>query len=308
MRGYKIFGPDYKYHFNTFSTTTNTCIYQILENIIISGFRFYNHAIDSIDNDYYEYSPTNTYAIVEGEEIINNHNYKGVICKQLRIVKTLTYEEFGELLTGDIDDPFKKCSYVAGKLHGDYKKWRENGQLWVHAKYDNGKIDQFYRIWYSNGQLYEENNYKNGKIQTERKWRPDGKLWIEKLYNDNYCYNKEWDENGNQRVESTFCNGKIHGISYLWHRGVKSTSVWSHGRMITPEELDALQKLVCFRSRVRAIASCFNTTPRGFSRLLSFIKTREFNEWWYHPENVGGKRHKRLMNDWLKTSLGLTSE
>jgi hypothetical protein len=71
---------------------------------------------------YYNLSPLNTYAYVESGkdyEIKNNT----VATNELKIIKTLTYEEFVKLATGDIKTEYIECYYVEGKLHNEYKTY-----------------------------------------------------------------------------------------------------------------------------------------------------------------------------------------
>jgi hypothetical protein len=123
MRGYKIFGPDYTCRGYHYALDDWWNVYDGTVEMYKSGFHFCLRAIDCLQ--YYDYSPENTYAEVECG---NKYTVNGdkVVCNKLKITKTLTYEEFGKLITFDVDTKVKKCSYVNGKLDGEYREWWGN--------------------------------------------------------------------------------------------------------------------------------------------------------------------------------------
>jgi len=45
-----------------------------------------------------------------------------------------------------------------------------------------------------------------------------------------------------------------------------------------------MNKLITLQRRVRQILK--------YHRFVRFIKSKEFNEWFYAPEGIGGKNHK----------------
>lgn len=183
MRGYKIFGPDYtcrdyKYSLDCKNTYTGKI------KVCVSGFHFCQTAVECLQ--YYEYIPENTYAEVEsGNEYIVEDDK--VVCKELSIIRTLTYKEFGQLLTCNLDTPYKKCSYVGGVLHGNYKTMYSNGDIYETAEYSNGKLHGVYRRWYESGTLETERNYCNGTLHGKyTEYNIEGKLFRECNYIDGY--------------------------------------------------------------------------------------------------------------------------
>ena len=56
------------------------------------------------------------------------------------------------------------CFYKDGQLHGEYKRWHENGQLWIHTFFKDDKAEGEYRQWNENGQLWHHKLYKNGEV------------------------------------------------------------------------------------------------------------------------------------------------
>ena len=49
-----------------------------------------------------------------------------------------------------------------GQKHGEYKSWRDNGQLRVHCFFVNGRFHGEFKWWYENDQIREHRFYVNG--------------------------------------------------------------------------------------------------------------------------------------------------
>lgn len=241
MRGYKIFNENYTCRGYQYSLT-DWNVYEGEIKVRESGFHFCPRALDCLE--YYSYEPEYTYAEVECDEeyIVDDDK---VVCKRLKIVKTLTYSEFGKLLTGDISTPLKTCSYVDGKLHGDYRRYHKNGKLMVETKYSNGEIHGSYKEWREDGMLKTETTYKNGfenglyvmynkngglliksyfkdgyMYGVSQQWHENGKLYIERNYFTRDILNgtcKHWDKNGQLILESHYKNGLLHGSYREWY-------------------------------------------------------------------------------------------
>ena len=91
-------------------------------------------------------------------------------------------------------------NYKDGKKNGLFRRWQENGQLWIEQNYKDGLRDGLQRDWYDNGQLWYEKNYKEGKKDgLHRGWHEDGQLHWEKNYKDgNLLSEKCWNKDGNE--------------------------------------------------------------------------------------------------------------
>lgn len=215
IRGYKIFGPNYTCNGYKYSLHSPN-IYP--EDIIpcMSGFHYCQQAIDCLR--YYEYTPQNTYAEVEcGTE----YSVRGdkVVCRELNIIRVLSYSDFGKLITFDIDTPVEKCSYVNGKLDGRYQLYHSTEKLKIETFYTDGNLHGSYKEWYPNGQLWMETQYIHGKRHgLFRMWFPNGKLRIEKSYIDDKCNGiyKEWYECGSVVKEIKFKNDKCDDSYNEW--------------------------------------------------------------------------------------------
>ena len=64
-----------------------------------------------------------------------------------------------------------------GHIHGEYKSYYDNDQLWEHSFYLNNKRHGEYKYYHENGQLWEHSFYQNGKLHGEYKiYCDNGKL------------------------------------------------------------------------------------------------------------------------------------
>jgi len=79
-----------------------------------------------------------------------------------------------------------------GLADGYYKKYYDNGDIFVKSAYKNGKLEGLGRTYYKNGQVEWEVNYINGKEE------------------GNY---KEYYKGGELKAEATFKDGKEVGVS-----------------------------------------------------------------------------------------------
>lgn len=180
MYGYKIFGPNYTCRGYKYSLK-NINNYKGKIEVGKSGFHYCPRPIDCLE--YYDYSPENTYAKVEcvGDEYILQDDK--VVCKNLKIVTPLTYKQFRKLITYKLDTNFSKCTYVAGKLHGSYKEWYENGNLRIKCTYKNGLLNGRYNEWYNDGKVKIKTNYVNGNLHGSYK------EWIGRFTKESYYVN-----------------------------------------------------------------------------------------------------------------------
>lgn len=79
-----------------------------------------------------------------------------------------------------------KGVWFSGKVgHGEYKRWHNNGQLYIHCFYKNNKIHGEYTEWCDNGQMYKHLFYKKDKRCGEyKRWLRNGELVHHCLYKD----------------------------------------------------------------------------------------------------------------------------
>jgi antitoxin component YwqK of YwqJK toxin-antitoxin module len=93
--------------------------------------------------------------------------------------------------------------------NGEYKKWYDNGQLFVQKQYVEGKEQGEYKRWNDDGQLIVLSHYVDGK------------------YHGEY---KQWYENGQLEIQTQYIEGKYHGEYKSWHRGANN-SVEDRGQL-----------------------------------------------------------------------------
>lgn len=71
-----------------------------------------------------------------------------------------------------------------GNLHGQYKEYNDEGNMYLNRNYDNGKLHGEERTYYINGKLENICNYVDGKIHGEYKeYNENGILEIHRFYN-----------------------------------------------------------------------------------------------------------------------------
>jgi len=256
MRGYKIFDRYNRY----INFPDDMCYTGNVDDE--NGFYYCLRPLDCLI--YEDYTPQKVYAEVECDEEYITSEYR-LVCKRLKFIKKLSYEEFGEMLTGNIDSPYLKCSYVNGilngsykklyrdktpsiealyvngKRHGDYKEWYENGQLFISTLYKDGNISGDYKQWHENGKLSIEATYKDDNISGDYKqWHENGKLNVQATYKEGEktgSYNV-WDKNGNLSIEATYDEwGRLHGIYKLWHENGELACElnYKNGKTIRPK-------------------------------------------------------------------------
>ncbi len=74
-------------------------------------------------------------------------------------------------------------TYVAGRLHGPYTTWHNNGTLAHTGAYCNGALAGEHVSWYASGRIARRQAYSNGLIHgVSRIWDQSGKLLEDAVY------------------------------------------------------------------------------------------------------------------------------
>jgi antitoxin component YwqK of YwqJK toxin-antitoxin module len=110
---------------------------------------------------------------------------------------------------------------VNSQLHGEYKSWHDNGQLWQECFYKEGKKNGEYKQWHPNGQLFGHWFYKNDKFNGKYKqWWENGQLWEECIYKDGKFDGLHliYDKNGTLMISSEGRKDSHDGFSYETYR------------------------------------------------------------------------------------------
>jgi hypothetical protein len=161
------------------------------------------------------------------------------------------------------------------------KEWWKNGKL--HRDGDLPAVE-FYiglsNVWYKKGLKW----YKNGERHR------DGDLPAVE-----YSNGAKW----------WFKNDLLHRDNGLpaFETPNGNNEWWWFGRNVSRKEAlelsnkynQAIQTIKNFRSRVKRYSAMCGLTPKKFQRVLGVLHKKEFCEWWWHPDNPGGKNHLRNM-------------
>jgi antitoxin component YwqK of YwqJK toxin-antitoxin module len=163
------------------------------------------------------------------------------------------------------------------------ESWYDNGQKKREEKYYYKKL-QYAQGWYRNGQQMYQENYFNGRFhgKTER-WYESGQIYMRCYYLDSYPHGKaeSWHENGKRHVQCTYLNNLLHGKYNIWD---------VTGKLIKSE-------YYIFNYQKKHLLIIFRTLRKAkYIRLAKMTKTKAFNEWWYHPDNPGGKLAKKKLS------------
>lgn len=99
---------------------------------------------------------------------------KGELSQNYSIYRTSDFKN-GEMVSYTADgDTVAIKNYVNGKLHGDYKFWRQDHGLYKKAAFIEGKEDGITEYFFPNGQISARYMMKNGKEKESEFWNSDG--------------------------------------------------------------------------------------------------------------------------------------
>jgi hypothetical protein len=208
------------------------------------------------------------------------------------------------------DLPALMCIWYRGIFTIKKKEWYKNGIL--HREHAPARIEksvfhtniEIESTWYKNGKIHRDDDLPAVIIERstdstprELKWFKNGKLHregdlpaIESSDGD-----KWWFKRGLQHRDGIIPAVVLNGVDQeVWFKNGKLMSI---SECIKHET--ALETIRNFRRRVKLISNAFNTSPKKFAKLIQLIKSRQFIEWWWSPSGIGGRRHKKLMNEWL---------
>jgi hypothetical protein len=149
---------------------------------------------------------------------------------------------------------------VHGKLNGKQIYWWSNTRESSEKNYVDGKRHGKCFTWASNGQLIEETYYFNDKLNGEQ---------------------SGWYLNGNKRYIINYFNDKLHGKYEKWDE---------QGKLIKNEDY------VMGYPKKRLLIILRTLRKTKWLRLAKLCRTKSFNEWWYAPDNPGGKITKKKLS------------
>jgi hypothetical protein len=193
-------------------------------------------------------------------------------------------------------------------LHGEYLEFYENGQICIKANYDGGWLHGKYQEFWDNGNLKYEVEYIEDREQGEfKRWNVNGTLAESGTYVDGRIHGelRMWNYRGFfPSVYANYIDDKRCGEFITWNvYGTKSVYFAVDDNLLSDSELGLLIKLVSRIQRKIQIAKQFGLSFPRFKRCIKLLKSREFCEWWYHPDNYGGRRTKRLLSSWINNTI-----
>ncbi len=199
MKGYKIFQSDWTCRGKQYA------VGQITQedgdiNLCHKGLHFCQRALDCLR--YYELSIRYKYAEVEAiGKTISKENTS--VTNELKVLKELTFEDFQELCTGQMEtfDFSGKlmiiCDHVKGLPEGLYQSWHPNGQAKSKCYCVKGVLEGLCETWYENGQPKLKCNYRKGKREGLA---------------------ETWCSDGQAGSRCNYVEGELEGLCELWEQ------------------------------------------------------------------------------------------
>ncbi|MDB2385079.1 hypothetical protein N9V96_01255 [Polaribacter sp.] len=160
----------------------------------------FNYSIDTtnIPKDTIDFKNQNV-SQINGIYYYNNELYSGIVYKELKGFKVKTYS-----------------SVLNGKLHGEYRSYYENGNLYEIRNYKNNTSSgKQFGYWKNSNILKFEYNYFNNKKEGLQKcWYANGNIaYIYNYKNDNQDgFQKAWRLNGSLYRNFEVKNGVRYGF------------------------------------------------------------------------------------------------
>jgi hypothetical protein len=176
------------------------------------------------------------------------------------------------------------------------KEWYKNGERHRDGDFPACVWNDGTKSWWKNGERHRDGDLPAVETIYDKEWWKNGKLHRDGdlpaiKYNNG---TKWWFKNGIRHRDN--------GLPVIeWNNGTNEW-LWFGKRVSREEALElskqynqALDKVKNFRNRVKRYSAMCGLTPKKFQRVLGVLKKREFCEWWWHPDNPGGKNHLRNM-------------
>lgn len=107
------------------------------------------------------------------------------------------------------------------RMHGEFREWWKNGQLWKKGQYEEGKPVGTWESYNDAGQLLKSGTYSEGRPDGEWSYfRTDGTLQRMESYRDGQRHGfwRDYDSTGKiLLVEVHYQDGKRHGVCSQWY-------------------------------------------------------------------------------------------
>lgn len=191
-------------------------------------------------------------------------------------------------------------NYEDGKKHGDMKSFYHNGKKNLVGKLVDDKYISF-KHYSIHGFLIDE-EYQHNEMEIKKSYYQNGAPKKHTCKKGELTLIRDYYINGIMELEYRMKNSELRGLYRGWDNmgNLTTCKFYTHNDVYLSTTIStSVQRLQSFLRKVVFLKKNFNTTIGKFNRILSTIKTREFTEYWYAPNNPGGKRHKSLMYEFL---------
>jgi len=229
--------------------------------------------------------------------------------------------------------------FVNDVQHGLQRTWHPNGKREEEVTYVHGKREGKSEVWFNNEKLSYEFNYVDDKRRgMQKSWYGSEKKHYEQEYvhGKRHGVSRRWYENGNMEEEAHFINDQEDGKQTVWTAlGVKVQECYArngvyHGKhnsfdragnlveqtdyvdgkkhgfdVVFAPDGSILMKAeyVMDIPKKVALRMLYLLRKLKWIRLARLVKTKAFIEWWYSPDNYGGKFSKKSMLE-VYTGIG----
>jgi len=204
----------------------------------------------------------------------------------------LNREKHGKYISKYSNGRKQEVSYWHfGKKHGRQTHWYPNGQKFLDYYCVFGKLEGKRRTWDIYGRKIRIEHYRKGMQHGKyQSWHENGQCYelFSKKYDLLEGKFERWNEQGLKLQEKYWHKDKYHGRIRKWN---------SEGK-----EIENQVYVFGYReSTIMIILHAFRKAK--WYRLARLTKTRAFNEWWYDPNNVGGRLWKKRLELSLKNMI-----
>ena len=119
--------------------------------------------------------------------------------------------------------------------HGPWRRWHENGQLYLAGEYEDGKRDGEWLSWHLNGEKRGQGTFRrNFRLGTWTMWYDSGQKRGESNHDRGLLHGRstKWGEQGNVVETGEYFRNKKHGMWEAFDGDTKTVTTWDHGEIV----------------------------------------------------------------------------
>lgn len=119
--------------------------------------------------------------------------------------------------------------------HGPWRRWHENGQLYLAGQYVDGKRNGEWLSWHLNGEKRGQGTFsRNFRIGTWTMWYDTGQKRGESNHDRGLLHGRitKWDEQGNVLETGEYFRNKKHGTWVAFDGDSKTVTTWERGEIV----------------------------------------------------------------------------